>query len=357
MSAESKIRSRLLLILASLLVAFFLLLFAEVALRMAGFRFDTRPRYMEFNYPNPRELHEIFEPDPATLWRLKPGTKMGPGIEAINSMGCRGPEFEINKPAGVKRVVALGDSVTFGAAVGYPNALAECLGKSYEVINAGVPGFSVFQGLKLFESRIAQLKPDIVTVMFGWNDHWIAKGYPDSQQQLVVPAELPATLAFVTRLRIFQLTHYMAVRLGGSRREDATPVNRAPIEEYRLLLEKLIDKVEKSGARPILITPPSALDSGKVPDYIFDIGFMRRIKGESEKDKAQRLKRLHASYNDIVRELAAKKGVTLVDLESQWYELGTAKLFRDPSRDVVHPNEEGYRLIGKILCDTIKPVQ
>ena len=97
-------------ILGSSIFVFFAMV--EVILRLAGFYFSTTPRYMEFNFPNRRELREIFEPDPVTLWRLRPGMSLGPGIEPLNSSGLRGPGLNAQNPAGKIRVVALGDSVT-----------------------------------------------------------------------------------------------------------------------------------------------------------------------------------------------------------------------------------------------------
>jgi lysophospholipase L1-like esterase len=311
---------------------------------------------MEFNYPNPHELHEIFEPDSITFWRLKPGVKMGDNIEPINSKGFRGPEFSKDKPAGVRRVVTLGDSVTFGGALSYPRLLADCLDGGWEVVNAGAPGYSAFQGLKLFESRIAPLKPDVVTIMFGWNDHWLARGITDSRQSAMKSYEMPGLINSLKELRIYQLINYVVAHNAGSADKNAPVVYRVPIDEYRVVIEKLVDTARGSGAQVVLITTPSALDVGKVPAYFAEIGFIERVEGESEKETALRLNRLHSSYNNVVRDVASEKGAILVDIESQWRARGTGALFRDPAQDVVHPNEEGYRLIGATLCDTIKSI-
>ncbi len=64
-------------------------------------------------------------------------------------------------------------------------------------------------------------------------------------------------------------------------------------------------------------------------------------------------KKLHAEYNDVVKKIAKDKNIILLDLETQWYNRGTVPLFRDPTKDVIHPNEEGYRLMGKTLCDKV----
>ena len=357
MNSETGKSSRILVLTASLVVAAFLLLSVEIVLRMAGFRYDNRPRYMEFNFPNPHELHEIFEYDPQTYWRLKPGVKMGADIEPINSKGFRGPEFADQKAEGTKRLVTLGDSVTFGGAVSYPSVLADCLDGGWEVINAGVPGYSSFQGKRLFETRITQLVPDVVTVMFGWNDHWLSKNYPDSRQHPEALSELPSVVSFVRNIRIFQLLGYATNKLVSQPDTDnPNAVNRVSTDEYRVFLDNLVDTIQRTGATAVLITAPAALDRGKAPTYLYDLGFVKRIEGESEEEAAQRLRKLHADYNDIVRAVTKEMNVPLVDLESQWYDIGTRGYFRDPWRDVTHPNEKGYRLIGNTLCDTIKTI-
>ena len=61
---------------------------------------------------------EIYEPDPALYWKLKPNqdcyTKIDHKPVHINSHGTRGPEFETRKPANTTRILSLGDSRTFG---------------------------------------------------------------------------------------------------------------------------------------------------------------------------------------------------------------------------------------------------
>lgn len=77
------------------------LLICEVVLRLAG-------------YGN----LEIYEPNEKLYWRLKPNqdclTKVDRRPVHINAQGTRGPEFSLTKPAGTFRILALGDSRTFG---------------------------------------------------------------------------------------------------------------------------------------------------------------------------------------------------------------------------------------------------
>ena len=132
-------------------------------------------------------LNEAMIPDPVLFWSLKPGLK-GKLIEghiaetairftlSTNSRGLRGPEIPRKK--GDFRILALGDSTTFGLGVDddqtWPAALERALREKtrrpFEVINAGVPGYTAFQGLCYLRDRGLSLDPDLVLATFGFND-------------------------------------------------------------------------------------------------------------------------------------------------------------------------------------------
>ena len=90
-----------------------------------------------------------------------------------NSLGLRGAEIG-PKPAGVRRVLALGDSFTFGHAVeaaeAWPAVLEGLLnargGPRYEVVNAGVGGYGTGQELLLYEDLESRVEPDLVVLGF-----------------------------------------------------------------------------------------------------------------------------------------------------------------------------------------------
>jgi lysophospholipase L1-like esterase len=75
------------------------------------------------------------------------------------------------------RILTLGDSCTFGLGVDdaqtWPAQLQQLLnadGDRVEVINAGVPGYSAFQGRRFLEKEGLHLAPDLVIAGFGFND-------------------------------------------------------------------------------------------------------------------------------------------------------------------------------------------
>jgi hypothetical protein len=96
-----------------------------------------------------------------------------------NSLGYRGPEFSPNKPSAAKRILVLGDSITFGVGVGdpetYPAIMETILKRTHadiEVVNAGyADGFSPDSYYVYLKNRGLALLPDVIVLeFFVWND-------------------------------------------------------------------------------------------------------------------------------------------------------------------------------------------
>ncbi|MFT5041776.1 MAG: hypothetical protein ACI8TX_002754, partial [Hyphomicrobiaceae bacterium] len=130
--------------------------------------------------------------DADVLWRNKPGSSKTQPVnpEAFgrrdqwtlknNSDGFRGPELSRPNDEGETfRILCVGDSITFGFSTdqgsSYPRQLERLLATRYpnrrfEVINAGVPGWSYLQGLRFLEARGIALAPDLIIIGHGTND-------------------------------------------------------------------------------------------------------------------------------------------------------------------------------------------
>jgi hypothetical protein len=94
---------------------------------------------------------------------------------ATNSLGLRGPELPEGRTPGLRRMLALGDSFTFGDAVeaeeAWPARLETRLNRGgsvsrWQVINAGVPGHGTGQQLLLAEMLEDRLQPDVAVLGF-----------------------------------------------------------------------------------------------------------------------------------------------------------------------------------------------
>lgn len=98
----------------------------------------------------------------------------------INSFGMRDREFTPAKPAGVYRVLVLGDSVAFGWAVRSEDTFSKQLERSlnlkkpagyqFEVLNTGTRGYNTYQELRLLEEVGLQFSPDLVVLVYVNND-------------------------------------------------------------------------------------------------------------------------------------------------------------------------------------------
>jgi len=133
------------------------------------------------------ERPSLYSPDPAALFRLRPGTTaryhypwMAPGEEVevkVNSRGFRGPELPDRKTG--RRVVVYGDSFiearstrledTFPARL--EAALRERRAGPVEVVNAGVSGYGPDQVLARLDAELGELQPDLVVLgLYAGND-------------------------------------------------------------------------------------------------------------------------------------------------------------------------------------------
>ena len=95
----------------------------------------------------------------------------------INSLGFRDHEYVMQKPAGVFRIIVLGDSVTngYGVAFGdmYTKRLESLLNthdQQYEVISLGMDQYSTVQEVALFKEIGLSMSPDLVILAYVLND-------------------------------------------------------------------------------------------------------------------------------------------------------------------------------------------
>ena len=95
----------------------------------------------------------------------------------INALGLRGPEIARTPPPGRTRILALGDSMTFGYYLEenqtWParlEALLRAEGRDVEVVNAGVGGWTISSETLFLEERALALAPTQVVLGFCAND-------------------------------------------------------------------------------------------------------------------------------------------------------------------------------------------
>ena len=113
------------------------------------------------------------------------GRAWGANVQ-LNALGLRDREYSVPAPAGVKRIVVIGDSVTFGNYMPQASTYVEQLealyaaqNQSIEVINLGLGGYDTLQEVASLEDVGLAFKPDLVIVGFCINDIGVASGNLD----------------------------------------------------------------------------------------------------------------------------------------------------------------------------------
>ena len=155
------------LLLGSSLVAAFLVL--ELCLRIAY------PAPVRFVYP--QEMYD-FDPELGHVLRPQQTAYTHDRLVRINSQGLRATEIAPRPAPGTLRVLALGDSQTFGNGLDlsetWPQQLERLLpaarGDRWEVINAGIPGTDTWQHEILLRRLLAAIHPHAVVLALYVND-------------------------------------------------------------------------------------------------------------------------------------------------------------------------------------------
>jgi lysophospholipase L1-like esterase len=192
---------------------------------------------------------------PFVLWRNKPlARKTQPVNPAVfgrqdtwtienDSEGFRGPEraFRTTPDDDVYRILCVGDSVTFGfnvdQAAAYPRQLEALLrarhpGRSIEVVNAGVPGWSWVQGLRFLEADGLGLRPDLVIAAHGTNDQFWRALVTDRERMPAggVPAPEMRPPSFLERTSVYRLLQRLGRRVHDP--SGPSPACRAEIARH-----------------------------------------------------------------------------------------------------------------------------
>jgi len=270
-----------------------------------------------------------FVPDARLFWRVKPASDW----LKTNSLGLHGEEIPRRKDADTYRILCLGDSITWGFPLhytrAYPYLLERLLDRlpvplDFEVLNAGVPGYSSLQGRRYLE-ELLPLGPDCITVMFGRNDQRQLReegGVLPDRQVPILPGWVIALRRLLGHSRLYGFLRSVLVE-----RQDVTAAERAQLDprslrvrpsEFRENIRAIVEMARERGIAVVLIT------TARTPPPM-------------------------PHYNRVLREMAESEGLPLADVARAFERRGVAELVVDDC----HPNERGHRLIAQELAVTL----
>ena len=332
--ASAKKRS----LLASLLLAvgflFVALLICEVLLWIMGFEYTPlEVRLIGKSEWRPQHVFkdDHFMYDQELIWKPKPN------VMIFNADGYRGELLKMPKPEGELRVIAVGDSNTLGwntkNGPNWPMYYGELLKKAginSKTVNAGVYGYTTYQGVRRLEQML-KLDPDLVFWSFGGNDgHYVVRTDAEWAKDPVRTSRIDETLM---KTRIGQLI--LKVLDKHEARKPGEGYCRVPKDQYRANVLKAIQMCKEEGVQIVLLTRPYY----SAP-HIKDPYFWSHVAPQ---------------YREIDIAIARETGTPLVDFK--------AKFPSDPANpdktiyvDDSHFTENGHRLAARYLFEETKDI-
>lgn len=266
------------------------------------------------------------------------GFRLNPAREGINKRSVRHKAIIMPKPEGLFRVVVLGDSLSWSWP-SYVDFLRTALaGKGkFEVINAGIPGYTAFQEVGLFEEYLDETDPDLVIWSYCLNDNHRFLHKFDPRGHMLMTDEALRSLSTDTRwdalishsylltlARVGQLAQKQkAQKSDGYVWKDSIEFNNAWKDhtwgDYEKQLVRLKGLVGE--ARMIIVAVP----------------YEPQVLLRADKDLAYVLK-----PQSKVSALCIKHRIHCMDLFSEFAKAydGKKKLYTDG----IHLNEDGHRL-------------
>jgi lysophospholipase L1-like esterase len=293
-------------------------------------------------------------PNTGLRFRLRPrshGMMMSCPI-SINSLGFRGPEISAAKD-GFYRIVVLGESSTFGMTIEpgdqpWPERLEQIIRqrlktrRPVQVINAGVPAYTVNNNLHRLPAEILPLQPDMIISYHGANGFSlidssmlppVGPAPPVYQER---PIKLAADAEHRLRLLLFRC-HY------GPREVSAAPPVTRPLEtEYAAAYRRLIQCARTNGMRLALANFSMAVNQASDPKVIdfYRGGGTRAAYG---------FMRANAAHSLIVRQLAAEHP-EVIFVDTHPHLDGEHEKFID----LIHLSAEGERQLAENMFDGIR---
>jgi len=245
--------------------------------------------------------------------------------------------------------------VTFGSGSrSYPLFAAdelEAQGAKAEVVNGGVEGYAL-RNLELEFDRYARIKPDIVTIMIGWNDLFSDIPWHDDLRRIsrLVWLMDKAYRAFLVRIQ--DTANYATALYDRDLNPDKNADEVQALSSYKPMalakLEELALKFKNVGARVYLTTLPSLFTKNAPSEKALKIGHTPFFTTNPYTVAA-----MVRQFNEGVRELAIHDGIDVIDI-AKWanQELQQVDEF---FLDTVHLTDPALEMLGREIGRQLTP--
>ena len=266
------------------------------------------------------------------------------GDIVVNSLGFRGPYFKKKKALNTFRIVAMGGSTTAGMyenELTYPRLLERMLNRSstgkrkIEVINAGVWGYTSCQVAKRYKKEIANLKPDLILLMSGWNDINKMRTSSIKKASQYCMNHHP----ILVRSKIFR---FLRLKIVEALKRTSSELDMEVFQEnskyYLKNLKEIIKGAELNGTHVALVSLPALFETGNLEKFSVYEQF-----GGFPLQEIKYRQRAVIYINSLKKKLASEyKHVFYIDNGLSPLTVGKSKFFDD----TIHPTGAGNRVLA-----------
>jgi lysophospholipase L1-like esterase len=288
----------------------------------------------------------------------------------VNRWGFRGPDFPKAKPPNATRVMVVGASTVFDAAVrddsaAWPARLERHLAclipdQQIQVINAGVPGYVMLDNLIRLQTELYEFQPDLLILYQAHNDllaalHRIHETQVGLRRPRVVKAVAPWTqwlrensllyTKIAVRLRVMQ----RAAMAKDAREESDSTAYISGLAGGRARHEKDLRSfllIARGFGIPVVV--PEVVHIGSTDPAAVSPEIERQWQN-AVGAPLQHILGGYRQYEDVTRHVTAALGVVYIPLadkglfEPRWYADG----------DPVHFNDSGADHMGRSIAGAL----
>ena len=292
--------------------------------------------------------------DPLMGWMNKP-RYIKPNQFRIDKNGFRIIESSSSPDKNKRLIVCMGDSGTFGIWAAredskfgglefdsFPFYLQGILfGRNDKIINAGTIGYSSAHLLRQYVVSIRKLKPQIIVIRIGHNDHM-----PSWDKRLDMQQPKNAALRYLYRnypstLTAQTIAYYSYVF---SLRSMDAPWST--LDQYESNLRTLIHIANSDGVRVLLVDYP--LRSPVIPPTSKE-GLMKQLSAMKMVSYEAYLA-AHEKFMQRMEAVAQSTGTQIIRTRSRLEDPKEAAFSRF---DVVHPNKHGMQIIAEEIAKVL----
>ena len=338
----------------------------------------------------------IFQPDRDCFWKLKPNVAAPQergqwwGGVMSNSHGMRSREVSVDEANHRTRVLCFGDSTTFAFGVDFADAWANQLqtmldhesaneirlarsaseefelddgfvrdeplnpslarrasfesgARHVEVLNAGIPGHTSYQGRQRLAADLEKWRPHLTVITFGNNDGWRWDGLADKQHAMAATHSATAwlnhsrALSWLRSSRL-HVAQQQATNDEARWAEQATQnyfdpntnwTPRVSLDDFADNLRAMIAMCREHDSDVVLIVWPDQRQLLNEPTW-------------------------RLPYQEATRQVADETGVACVDLVPPFEQAGRWGVDRFLPRDVIHVDCAGNRLVAQAIAPHVR---